>query len=149
MALDVIAHLGSTVVGVGHSIGATVLLALAGGQLWMRPGDRLHIGRDERLRKLVLLAPAIDFFRAPGALDDVRTPILAWAGTKDPITPPSQAEFLKHALQRRMPVNVHVEDGAGHFSFMNVLPPNVVDPLADRDAFLARLTSSVLSFAMA
>src|SRR3954453_9822919 len=35
LALDVVAQQES-VVGVGHSIGATVLLALAGGQMWMR-----------------------------------------------------------------------------------------------------------------
>jgi predicted dienelactone hydrolase len=149
LALDVIAHPDSIVVGVGHSIGATVLLALAGGQLWMRPGHRLPIGRDERLRKLVLLAPATDFFQAPGALDDVRTPILAWVGTKDTITPPSQTEFLKQTLQGRVPVDVRVESGAGHFSFMNVPPPNIEESLANREALLARLANSVLSFAMA
>jgi pimeloyl-ACP methyl ester carboxylesterase len=149
LALDVIANSESSVVGVGHSIGATVLLALAGGQLWMRPGHRLFIGRDERLRKLVLLAPATGFFQVPGALDDVRTPILAWAGTKDTITPPSQTEFLEQTLQGRVPVEARVESGAGHFSFMNVPPPNIEESLANRDAFHARLSNSVLSFAMA
>jgi alpha-beta hydrolase superfamily lysophospholipase len=149
LALDVIAHPQSRVVGVGHSIGATVLLALAGGQLWMRSGHRLPLDRDERLRKLVLLAPATRFFQAPGALDDVRTPILAWAGTKDTVTPPSQTEFLRQTLQGRVPMDVRMERGAGHFSFMNVPPPNIEESHADRDALLARLANSVVSFAMA
>jgi len=149
LALDIVVQEESVVVGVGHSIGATVLLALAGGQLWMRKDGRLSIDRDERLRKLALLTPATGFFQAPGALDGVRTPILAWAGTKDTITPPAQAEFLKQVLQGRVPVDVRVEDGAGHFSFMNVPPPNVEEPLSNRDAFLARVTTSVLNFTMA
>jgi pimeloyl-ACP methyl ester carboxylesterase len=118
LALDIVAQEESVVVGVGHSIGATVLLALAGGQLWMRKDGKLFIDRDERLRKLALLTPATGFFQAPGALDGVRTPILAWAGTKDTITPPAQAEFLKQVLQGRVSVDVRVEDGVGHFSFM-------------------------------
>ena len=40
------------------------------------------------------------------------------------------------------------EAGEAH-EFMDVLPPNVEEPLSNRDAFLARLTTSVLSFAMA
>ena len=115
----------------------------------MREGGSLSVNRDERLSKLALFAPATDFFRAPGALDGVRVPILAWAGTKDTITPPAQTEFLKEALQGRVAVEVRVEDGAGHFSFMNVPPPNVEEPLSNRDAFLARVTTSLLSFALA
>jgi hypothetical protein len=36
--------------------------------------------------------------------------------------------------------------GAGHFSFMNVPPPNTVEPLAEREQFLARLTSEICGF---
>src|SRR3954466_5235381 len=57
LAIDAVAQQES-VVGIGHSIGATVLLALAGGQMWMRQDGRLLINRDERLRKLALLTPA-------------------------------------------------------------------------------------------
>jgi hypothetical protein len=46
-------------------------------------------------------------------------------------------------------VDVRVESGAGHFSFMNVPPPNIEESLANRDALLARLANSVLNFAMA
>lgn len=149
LALDRAAHEASVVVGVGHSIGATALLALAGGQVWMRQGHRLSVSRDVRLRKLALLAPATGFFGAPGALDAVDAPILAWAGSKDTVTPPAQAEFLRQALQDRIPVEVCVEEGAGHFSFMHLPPPHVVEPLADRNTFLARLTCSVVGFVSA
>jgi pimeloyl-ACP methyl ester carboxylesterase len=148
-ALDIAAAPDAAVVGVGHSIGATMLVALAGGQVWMRPGHQLSIGRDDRLRRLALLTPTTGFFQAPGALDDVRLPILAWAGTKDTFTPPAHAERLKRAPQDRAPVEVRIEPDAGHFSFMHVPPPNVIEPLADRDKFLARLTAEVIRFAEA
>jgi pimeloyl-ACP methyl ester carboxylesterase len=148
-ALDIVAASDAAVVGVGHSIGATMLVALAGGQVWMGPGHQLSIDRDERLRKLALLTPTTGFFQAPGALDDVRVPILAWAGAKDTITPPADAELLKRALQGRASVEVRIEHDASHFSFMHVPPPSVIESLADRDEFLARLTAEVIRFAEA
>lgn len=133
------------VVGIGHSIGATMLLALAGASGWTLGRERIAVARDDRLARLALLAPATDFFQAPGALDDVRASILAWAGTNDAITPPRQAELLKQA--RNAQVQVHIVEGAGHFSFMNAPPPHTSEPLADRDAFLAGLASEVCRYA--
>src|SRR5664279_711785 len=43
LALDQIAQLRLPTTGVGHSIGATMLLALAGGQAWMRDRTRLDL----------------------------------------------------------------------------------------------------------
>lgn len=146
LALDTVARPGVPVVGVGHSIGTTMLIALAGGQVWTRPGQPLPIAPDARVERLALMAPATGFFQAPGALDAVQTPLLVWAGENDTITPPAQAELLKQALGDRVPVDLHVVEGAGHFSFMNVLPPQVTDPITNRDAFLARLTSEIGRF---
>lgn len=146
LALNFVARPGLPVAGVGHSIGAAMLLALVGGQVWMRAGDRLSIALDGRIDRLALFTPAMDFFRAPNALDAVRTPILAWAGTKDAITPPAQTEFLKHALKADVPVQVRVVEGAGHFSFMHVLPPQIADPLPNRDVFLADLSATVCRY---
>jgi hypothetical protein len=85
-----------------------------------------------RSSPLALLAPATDFFRGPGALDAVHLHILAWAGQRDAITPPSQVEFLKDALAGRGPVQVRAIEDAGHFSFMDVLPPQAAESLPDR-----------------
>lgn len=146
LALDSVARPGVPVAGVGHSIGATMLLALAGGQVWMRSGRRLPDSPDGRIDRLALLAPATDFFQGPGALDAVRAPIRAWAGTKDVVTPPEQARALARLLGARVPVEVRVVEGAGHFSFMNVPPPHESEPLPDRNAFLAELTADVCRF---
>ncbi|MFZ5444497.1 MAG: alpha/beta hydrolase [Myxococcota bacterium] len=144
LALDATEHAGAPVVGVGHSIGATVLLAMAGGALWPRPPTPLPIAKDARLSRLVLLAPPTGYFRAPHALDGVAATLQVWAGSHDVITPPAQSAFLKDVLGAR--VDLRVADGAGHFSFMHVLPPQVVDPHPDRAGFLARLTAEVRRF---
>lgn len=146
IALDT-AGLAVPAVGVGHSIGATMLLALAGAQVWTRDGRRLPLATDERLQRLVLLAPATGWFARPGALDAVRTPVLAWAGSEDTITPPAQAELLERVLGTRVSLDLRITEGAGHFSFMNTPPPGTTEPLSDRAAFLAELQAEVCAFA--
>jgi pimeloyl-ACP methyl ester carboxylesterase len=146
LALAQIAQPGVPTTGVGHSIGATMLLALAGGQAWTRDRTRLDIALEPRLARLVLMAPATDFFRAPGALEAVGLPIQVWAAAKDLITPPAQAEFLRQALADRVAVDLHVVEDADHFSFMNVRPPQTSESLPNREAFLAELTAKVIRF---
>jgi alpha-beta hydrolase superfamily lysophospholipase len=149
LALDTVDAPALPIAGVGHSLGATMLLAFAGAQIWTILGERLAVPTLERLNRLALMAPATDFFRAPGALDGVRTPILAWAGTADGIATPEQVRLLERTLAPRVPVETRVIDGAGHFSFMNLPPPNTSETLADRDAFLADLAVEVGRFVTA
>jgi pimeloyl-ACP methyl ester carboxylesterase len=142
-ALDEVASAGTPTIGIGHSIGATTLLVLAGAEATTFAGERVQVEPDRRLDRLALMAPATDFFHAPGALAAVRTPMLAWAGTQDPITPPRHVERLREAPA---PLDVRIVDGAGHFSFMHTPPPNTTEPLADREAFLARLRAELCEF---
>ena len=144
LALDFAACPELPVYGIGHSIGATMLLALSGGQLWLGPQQPLAITPDERIRRLILMAPPTDFFEAPEALAQVHTPIQAWVGTNDLITPPAQAESLKQHLGEL--VDLRIVEGAGHFSFMNTLPPQIEDSLHEREIFLERLTTEILHF---
>jgi pimeloyl-ACP methyl ester carboxylesterase len=146
LALDVLAGPELPVAGVGHSIGAALLLALAGGQMWTLARQQLSIASCPSLDRLVLLAPAIGFFQAPGALEGLRTPILAWVGTQDLMTPPAQTLHLKQALAPRVAVDARIVEGAGHFTFMDELPPGVTDPLPDRGAMLAALAAATVRF---
>ncbi|MCX6124738.1 MAG: hypothetical protein NTV34_08315 [Proteobacteria bacterium] len=82
IALNVVANSNLPVYGVGHSIGATILLVMAGGQIWMGPGQRLSITPDEHLSRLVLMTPPTGFFQTPSALSDVHIPIQVWAGRR-------------------------------------------------------------------
>ena len=147
LALDAAAHPTLPVIGVGHSIGATMLLALAGAKGSTLAREPIEVTRDDRFSRLALFAPATDFFLASGALGGLSATIMAWAGTNDTITPPPQAELLKGA--RRARVEVQIVEGAGHFSFMNAPPPHTSDPLPDRSAFHARLASDVCRFVVA
>lgn len=146
LALNFFAEPGAIVSGVCHSIGATTLVALAGGQIWLGPGQRVEIAADGRLTRLGLLAPPTGFFQAPGALDAVRVPILAWVGSEDGITPPAQSEWLAQAMSGWQTVDLRVTNGAGHFSFMDQPPPQSVEPLQDKQAFLREHSNEICKF---
>lgn len=143
-ASELIAPHNEALSGIGHSIGATVLLAMAGGELWMGPHQKVEIPTHNSLKRLVLMAAPTGYFQAPASLESVKLPVQAWVGTRDPITPVPQAEFLKDRIGDSVDLRI-VEEG-GHFSFMNSLPPTIRDSLADRDTFLESLTKSVTEF---
>ena len=146
LALDSFVEPSARVVGVGHSIGAAILIAMAGAQLWLGPGRRVSIASDHRLTRLALLAPPTGFFQAPAALDAVRVPVLAWVGSADSITPPAQTERLASAMRDWNVVDVRITEGAGHFSFMDVPPPHTMEPLRDKQAFLREYSSEICKF---
>lgn len=118
---------------------------LTGAQMWLGSGQRVDIASDSQLTRLALLAPPTKFFQAPGALDAVQVPILAWVGSKDSITP-LQTKWLADAMRDRQTVDVHVTDGAGHFSFMDLPPPQTTESLPNKQAFLREYSSKVCKF---
>lgn len=146
IALDYVAEPNVPTVGLGHSIGATLLLALAGGKIWLSPSECLPIPYDKRLQKLTLFAPPTGFFQAPNALNEIQIPLQIWVGAIDKITPPAQAEFLKNNLANKVPLDFRIVEGAGHFSFMNSLPPQVIDPMVNREEFLNKLAVETFQF---
>jgi pimeloyl-ACP methyl ester carboxylesterase len=146
LALDAFSQSDSKVAGVGHSIGAATLLALVGAQMWLGPGRRIEIAPDNRLVRLALLATPAGFFQAPEALDAVRVPMLAWVGSEDDITPPAQSEWLAQAMSGWQTVDLRVTDGAGHFSFMDLTPPNTTEPLSNKHEFIQKYSSEVSKF---
>ena len=114
--------------------------------MWLGPGHRVGIVPDPRLTRLALLAPPTGFFQAPGALDAVRVPILAWVGSADAMTPPSQCEWLARTLRASQTVDVRVTAGAGHFSFMDQPPPHASEPLPNKAEFLREHALAVRQF---
>lgn len=146
IALNAFSKSDIAVVGVGHSIGAAILIALAGGQMWLGPEQAVEIEADLRLARLALLAPPTGFFQAPGALDLLGVPIVAWVGSEDKITPPPQSLWLSQVMGDSKSVDVRVIDGAGHFSFMDQVPPHVVEPLKDKQAFLREQSREICAF---
>lgn len=146
LTLDAFVQPGAIAAGVGHSIGAATLVALTGAQMWLGTGRRVNITLDSRLTRLALLATPTGFFQAPGALDAVRVPRMAWVGSKDGITPPAQTEWLAHAMRDWQTVDIRVTEGAGHFSFMDLPPPQTTEPLPNKQAFLREYSSEVCKF---
>ncbi len=146
LALDAFVGPSAKAIGVGHSIGAATLVAMAGAQMWLRLGRRVSIAPDSRLARLALLAPPTGFFQAPAALDAVRIPVLAWVGSADSITPPAQTEWLARAMRDWNTVDVRITEGAGHFSFMDIPPPHTTEPLPNKHAFLREYASEICKF---
>ena len=146
LALDAFVEPSAKAIGVGHSIGATILLAMAGAQMWLGPGRRVSIAPDSRLARVALLAPPTGFLQAPAALDAVRVPVLIWVGSADSITPPAQTEWLARAMRDQNTVDVRVTEGADHFSFMDIPPPHATEPLPNRHAFLREYSSEICKF---
>ena len=98
------------------------------------------------MTRLALLAPPTGFFQAPGALDAVRVPIRTWVGSMDNITPPAQTEWLVHAMSGRCAVDMRLIDGAGHFSFMDIPPPQTTESMATKQEFLRGYSREVCEF---
>ena len=128
-------HLAPASVGViGHSAGTCTALAVAGGQPWAGPREKLkgkphpvRVVPDTRVRSLVLLNPATFWF-VPGSLKQVRVPILIRTGERDTITPAVHAKTVIDGVFDASLVDHKVIPGAGHFSFMSQFPPEMVRP---------------------
>ena len=143
---------------IGHSIGATTALALAGGTPWSRSGHAIPVTSDSRIGALVLLAPTTEWFLPDDSLRRVTQPILIVAGTRDTITPVWQAKLVSERVPDVRRVVVHTVENAGHFSFLSPFPAEMrkpgflpaTDPEGfDREAFHRRLPQMILEFLMA
>ena len=150
------AHIDAGRIGVvGHSMGGFAALAMGGGQPWSMTRVPLDTRADDRISAAVLLAPAVGWFGAPGALDGVRIPLLVMVGEHDPVTPAGQVREVLAALPPAVPLTLDVVPGAGHFAFITPFPaemrrpdfpPSVDPPGFDREAFHATLPSRIARF---
>ncbi len=139
----------------GHSMGGYTALALLGAQPWSRSGEPIAVQRDARVRAAVLMAPATDWFLGPGALADVRAPILVITGSKDELTPASKIEQALSALPEAVLRDMVVVEGASHHAFLTPFPPSMqrpgflpaTDPKGfDRRGFHERLPALIHGF---
>ncbi|MEU1450148.1 alpha/beta hydrolase family protein [Streptomyces sp. NPDC059340] len=127
------------VVAAGHSAGGWAALCLAGAQPWGRSRRPIAVPTEPRVTKVVILAPTLGWFRAPGALDDLRVPVVVLAGAADVVTPPPTVDILRAAPTE---ISVQTYEGVGHFDFMSVLPPTVSPtPGLDYEVFIRQLAN--------
>lgn len=109
----------------GHSMGGYTALAMVGGHPYSRLGQPLPVDSDARIRAAVLLAPAMDWYKAPGALDDISVPLLVIAAEHGSITPAESMQQVLSALQDRGSMEFVMVPGAGHFSFLSPFPKSM------------------------
>jgi len=152
---------------IGHSLGAYTALALAGGiphtqhQIKHDPLTRITDSRqidvtaDNRIKALVLLAPATGCFISEGALSRVTIPILMFSGEKDGITPQFHADIVKKGVANPAQVTHRIVEKAGHFSFLSPFPEHMRTPQFlpaqdpegfDRTKFHEELGREILGF---
>ena len=126
---------------VGHSIGAWAALCLAGAQPWGKDGQPIDVSPNPRVTRLVLLAPTVGWFAAPGALDDVVVPVYVHVGASDTVTPPGTASVLRSAPSIAV---ISEHSNVGHYDFMSTLPPHISPtPGLDHAEFLRELAQTI------
>ena len=145
---------------IGHSMGGYTALAAAGGKPMALPnqtadgtGQPVPVEAEPRIRAAVLLAPAIPWFMAEGALADVRVPLLVRVGEKDGEAPPFFVERVLGSLPPGARLDFRVVPNAGHFAFfypvpdaIAQLPPGQDPPGFDRAAYQPELYAELVAF---
>lgn len=146
----------------GVSFGGYTALAVAGGRPIALPhqtasgaAEPVAVEPDPRVHAAVLLAPALPWLMAPGAVADVRIPLLVRTGERDELAPASFVEAVLAGLPRETPVDYRVVQGAGHFAFLSPFPPSLAlpgfapahdPPGFDRAAYQPVLHHEILAF---
>ncbi len=120
---------------IGHSMGGYTALAVAGGRPMALPHETgqgvaqpVPVEPDARVRALILFAPALPWFMGPGALAEVRVPLLVRCGERDEYIPPFVIERILSGLPAGARMDYQVVPGAGHFSFNSPSPPALAGP---------------------
>lgn len=140
---------------VGHSMGGYTALALAGGQPWTGPGQKLEVASDSRVQALVLLAPAASWFVPNDSLEKIRLPILLYSAEHDRITPRWQAQLVQDLVPDPALVTFKIVRNGGHFSFLSPFPasmrapgfaPASDPPGFDRERFQEQLAAEIAQF---
>jgi len=140
---------------IGHSLGGYTALAVAGGQPWTEAGQKIEAESDNRVKALVLMAPAAAWYMPDDALSNVKTPILLLVAEHDPFTPRWQGLLVLDRIPDRSQITYRVIENAGHFSFLSPFPPAMrsasfppsVDPEGfDREKFHEKLNAELLDF---
>ncbi|QAS51503.1 alpha/beta hydrolase family protein [Halobacillus litoralis] len=147
---------------IGHSMGGYTAIAATGGIPTTLPWETdnqvpevIDLKVEERIKKVILLAPALGWFRNEGALEKLNLPILMMTGERDEITPYFHAEILLKGVGNTEKIESRTIDDAGHFSFLSPFPkemkkssfPPSQDPAGfDRELFHQELESDVLNF---
>ena len=140
---------------IGHSIGGGTALAISGAQPWSKCREKIEVSTENRIKALVLFAPATAWFQHPDSFNHVNLPILIFSAEHDLITPYWQAELIKQKVHFPARVTIKTVKNAGHLSFLAPFPARMnntnfaasQDPEGfDRQAFHETLKEEVTAF---
>lgn len=124
---------------IGYSMGGCTALAVAGAVPWSRERDQIEVTHDERIKALVLFAPATAWFGHPDSFENVNIPILVFSAEHDMFTPQWQSEQIKGRVKNPALVTVKTVQNAGHLSFLAPFPEHMrskdFPPSQDPDGF--------------
>jgi predicted dienelactone hydrolase len=140
---------------IGHSMGGCTALAVAGAVPWSKEREQINVTHDERVKAIVLFAPATAWFQHPDSFKKVNLPIFVFSAEHDTFTPYWQADLIKQKANSPALVTVKTVKNAGHLSFLAPFPQNMrnknylpsQDPHGfDREAFHETLKVEALRF---
>lgn len=143
---------------IGHSMGGYTALAVAGGTPWNFNRERLDISSDSRVKTLILLAPATEWFSPSGSLKEINLPILMLTAEHDKPLPAGWHQRTANIVLSQIDENLiefRVVENSGHFSFLSPFPESrrspdflpSTDPEGfNREEFHTELNQEILSF---
>jgi predicted dienelactone hydrolase len=140
---------------IGHSMGGCTALAVAGTVPWSKNRKKIEVTFDERIKALVLFAPATAWFMHPDSFENVNIPIFVFSAEHDTLTPQWQSDLIRQKVKNAALVTARTVQNAGHLSFLAPFPENMKnknfppsqDPVGfDREAFHEALKVEVLKF---
>lgn len=124
---------------IGHSMGGCTALTVAGAIPWSRDREKIEVTHDERVKALVLFAPAAAWFQHPDSFENVNLPIFVFSAEHDTLTPYWQADLIKQKVKNPALVTIKTVQNAGHLSFLAPFPENMRNknfpPSQDPDGF--------------
>ncbi|WP_313540353.1 prolyl oligopeptidase family serine peptidase [Sphingomonas sp.] len=108
--------------------------------------------RDDRIKAIVVAAPALGFTFTPANLAGVRLPVQLWRADEDHVLPaPFYADAIRAALPRKP--EFHTVPSAGHFDFLTPCAVPTAAPIIcqsapgfDRAAFHTAFNTAVVNF---
>lgn len=146
----------SKIAVIGHSFGGYTALAVAGGKAYSIQGEAITTQKDNRVKALVVMAPAAGYFSPIAALSQLTIPILLYIATEDQYTPKKwTADVILNGVPNPELVRLREIKNAGHFSFISPFPdamkrpdfPPATDPEGfDRAAFHKQLPDAIFQF---
>ncbi|SDR18935.1 alpha/beta fold hydrolase [Pseudovibrio sp. Tun.PSC04-5.I4] len=146
----------SRIAVIGHSMGGYTALAAAGGKPRNEMREPILVRADDRIRALVLMAPATPWLQGSGTLDEITAACLIFSAEHDVFTNSWHTDVVLNGYPEQSPIRHIPIANAGHFSFMSPFPapmkqiPGFLpaqDPEGfDREAFQLLLAKDMMVF---